>query len=349
MSIAAILAFVSTGNAGLLAASRDPLAMGKDELLPKAFARVSKSGVPAVSIITTTVFMICVILFLDLDNFVKTASALKLFLFILANLGLIFMREGNIRHYNPRFIAPFYPGAQIIGIVTYSFLFLKMGKLPVLFVFILIIFSLIWYFGFAHGKIKREYAVLHIVERITGIKKTDRLLDEELREIIIERDDVTRSRFIKLIQECPLADIEKSTSIDNIIDIVVTKLSSRLNVSSSSLLESLKKHNNVQNAIIKSGVACLALKIGKRNKFQILLIRDKEGITFQKTGAPVHAGFAIISSKDEWVFQFHVLSWIVEIATSEGFEQKWLDAGNTDELRNLLITILLEKESEVNK
>lgn len=44
MSIAALLAFVSTGNAGILAASRNPLAMGKEELLPASMGKLSERG-----------------------------------------------------------------------------------------------------------------------------------------------------------------------------------------------------------------------------------------------------------------------------------------------------------------
>ena len=80
MSFAALLAYVSTANAGILAASRDPMAMGKDDLLPRAFSKISKHGTPWVAILFTSGFMICVVLFLDLEDFVKTASTLKLIL-----------------------------------------------------------------------------------------------------------------------------------------------------------------------------------------------------------------------------------------------------------------------------
>ena len=82
MAIAAILAFISTANAGILAASRDPMAMGKDQLIPQSFARLSKRGTPVFSIIFTSFFMIFVILFLDLESLVKTASLLKILLFL---------------------------------------------------------------------------------------------------------------------------------------------------------------------------------------------------------------------------------------------------------------------------
>jgi amino acid transporter len=145
MSFAALLAYVSTGNSGILAASRDPMAMGKDELLPKAFAKVSKRGTPTVAIIFTSAFMIMVVLFLDIEDFVKTASTLKLVLFILANLALIFMREANIRHYRPKYKAPFYPYIQIFGIVGYGFLIFQMGFLPLMIAGIFLLCGLGWY------------------------------------------------------------------------------------------------------------------------------------------------------------------------------------------------------------
>ena len=84
MAIAALLAFVSTANAGMMAASRNPMAMSRDGLLPHNFAQVNtKYGTPHFSVIFTTGFMIVVILFLGIENLVKTASTLKILLFLL--------------------------------------------------------------------------------------------------------------------------------------------------------------------------------------------------------------------------------------------------------------------------
>ena len=81
--IAGMFAFITTANAGLLAASRDPMAMGKDQLLPGFFAKISKRGTPTFSILFTSFFMIFVILFLDIESLVKTASLLKILLFLI--------------------------------------------------------------------------------------------------------------------------------------------------------------------------------------------------------------------------------------------------------------------------
>ena len=117
MAIAALLAFATTANAGLLAASRTPMAMSKDELLPNLLGKVSKRGTPAFSIIFTSSFMICIILFLNLENLVKAASTMILLLYVFVNLSLVIMRESKIRNYRPKFKSPFYPWIQIAGMV----------------------------------------------------------------------------------------------------------------------------------------------------------------------------------------------------------------------------------------
>ena len=139
MAIAAILAFISTANAGILAASRNPMAMGKDQLIPYSFAKLSKRRTPAVSIIFTSCFMIFVILFLDLESLVKTASLLKILLFLFVILSLIIMRESKIRHYRPKFRSPFYPWVQLVGIGGLVFLIFEMGLIPIILVGIFIL------------------------------------------------------------------------------------------------------------------------------------------------------------------------------------------------------------------
>ena len=141
MAIAAILAFISTANAGILAASRDPMAMGKDQLIPGNFAKISKRGTPTFSIIFTSSFMILVILFLDIEGLVKTASLLKILLFIFVILSLVIMRESKIRHYRPKFKSPFYPWIQIAGVIGLVFIIIEMGLIPMLLVGFFILFA----------------------------------------------------------------------------------------------------------------------------------------------------------------------------------------------------------------
>jgi len=339
MTIAALLAFISTGNAGLLAASRNPLAMGKDELLPGFFNEISSKGTPVISIISTSAIMIAVILFLDIENFVKTASALKLILFIIANLALIFMREANIHHYRPKYKAPFYPWAQIFGILSYGFLLTQMGKTPLIIVTIFIICGIGWFYLYAYGKIKREYAILHIIERATGIKATDQLLEEELRDILIERDDITHKWFHRLIRKIPVIEIQKPVPADKIIETVAKQLKERTKTDEEKLYNLIAKRLHDPEIILKPGVACFSVKIPGRRRFEFLTVRNKEGVKMTESSEKIYALFIVVYSNDEWNFQIHALSRIIDIAEREDFLDKWLSLSSSEEAAGLLLKL----------
>jgi mannitol/fructose-specific phosphotransferase system IIA component (Ntr-type) len=338
MSIAAILAYVSTGNAGILASSRDPMAMGKDDLLPRSFGKVSRHGTPWVAIIFTSSFMIAVVLFLDLEDFVKTASTLKLILFILANLALIFMREANIRHYRPMYKAPFYPWIQVFGIAGYGFLIFQMGTIPLIITGIFLLCGLGWYFIYAHGKIKREYALLHVVERVMGEKTTDHLLDEELREILIERDNITEVRFEYKLEKSVVLDLDYFVPPEDFADKVAQSLTPRLNIEKDEIFSWLYHREKDSNIIVRKGFALISFHIKGRKKFEIAMVRTKRGAIFSDEFAPVNAAFILVSSADEENFYLHSLMWLVQLAETIDFQSEWLKAKSDDEIRDIVLT-----------
>lgn len=340
MTVAGLMAFISTGNAGLLSASRNPLAMSKEELIPESFGRISsRFHTPWISVTATGLLMAASIVFLDLKTFVKTASSLVLLLFIIANIALIFMRESNIKHYKPSYKSPLYPWIQIIGIAGYSFLLFDMGAAALLVVALFIVAGLGWYFIYVRGRIKREYALLHIIERITGIKQTDQLLEEELREILNERDEVTEQQFHNLIKECPLLDIETERTAFELAEKVADLLYQPLSLKREKLLKLILDREKIPEILIQNGIACMSIPIKGHNKFEIMIIRDKQGIIFSDPENPVYCAFIIVYSSDEWNFQFHTVSWFIEIAEVENFEQEWLESKTVNDLRNIIISL----------
>lgn len=338
MTIAALLAFFSTGNAGLLAASRNPLAMSRDELLPRPLGRLSKNRAPVNAILVTSGIMITAILFLDIETFVKTASALKLILFIIANLSLIFMREANILHYRPKFVAPLYPWAQIFAIISYGFLIVQMGRKTLLIIGVFMLCAIVWYFLFVHQRIKREYAILHIIEKITGIKSTDKLLEEELREILIERDNITPLWFEKLIPAITTTDIKNVlTDTKDLAVMLIKLLTPKLANSSEVLQQTIAKRLKELDIIVRPGIACMSVKTKGTGKFSILMARIKKGIVLTEGLPKINALFVVIYSRDEWNYQIHTLSELINIVSDETFIVNWINAKDENELRKILL------------
>jgi amino acid transporter/mannitol/fructose-specific phosphotransferase system IIA component (Ntr-type) len=337
LGIAAVLAFITTANAGLLSSSRYPLALSKDQLLPGFFSKVSKNGTPLVSILFTSGFMICIILFLDLDGVVKTASTLVLLLFIFVNLSLIMMRESKLRYYCPSFSAPLYPWLQIAGIIGYGLLIVEMGLVPIVFVGCFIVIGFGWYWIFARDKIWREYSSLHVVQRLTGVKKTSYLLDEELREILIERDDITEHRFEQLLKKCEIIDVTKLEQPDKFAWLIAHKLADRLNIDAKKIHDLIKKRSGDSNIMIHPGIAILSHIIEGRDKFEILIVRSKKGIHLVEDNSPIHAFFVVVSTKEQRNFYMNSLMWMVQMADQINFDDEWVNATNVEELRTILL------------
>ena len=170
MPSGAILALSSTSNVGIVAASRLPLALGRNFLVSEFLRKVSsRFKTPVCSILITGLFIISV-LFLKLEVLVKAASTAMIFSDIFASLYVIVMRESKIQNYRPGFKSLLYPWLQLAGIVGFGFLLLEMGLEAILIGAGLVSLFLLIYFTYGRLKAKRDYALLYLIERITSKK-----------------------------------------------------------------------------------------------------------------------------------------------------------------------------------
>ena len=119
LTAAAVIAFASVANAGILSASRYPLAMSRDHLIPKGFSRLTKRNTPVYGIAVTVGLIILLVLYFDIASIAKLASAFQLLIFALICSAVIVMRESKIEAYDPGFISPFYPWMQIFGVFAH--------------------------------------------------------------------------------------------------------------------------------------------------------------------------------------------------------------------------------------
>ncbi len=116
VSAAALFAFVSVANAGTMSASRYPLAMSRDRLLPRVFRQLNRKKTPVPGILATMTIIVVVLLLLDPAKIAKLASAFQLLMFALVCLAVIVMRESRIEAYDPGYRSPFYPWMHLVGI-----------------------------------------------------------------------------------------------------------------------------------------------------------------------------------------------------------------------------------------
>ncbi len=338
LSFAGVLAFISTANAGILAASRNPMAMARDNLFPAFFSRInSRFKTPHYSIISTGLFMLIVILFLDLEHLVEVASALMILLFILVNLSVIIMRGGKIPNYRPKFRAPLYPWMQIFGILGGFFLLLEFSFISLLITVSFLLGAFIWYGTYARPRVSRESGLTYIVQRLLSQRLSRGILRRELREIIRERDEITEDRFDRLIHECQILDFEESISLDEFFKKVSQVLSKRIGLEEETLYKLLWERERESSTVIASNLAIPHIIVPGEGKFDILLARCKDGIIFDEETPLVSTVFVLLGTREERNFHLKTLAAIAQIAQDTEFEKSWLEAKNIDELRDAVL------------
>ncbi|WP_299264265.1 amino acid permease [Halorientalis sp.] len=173
--VAAVLALVSTANAGILSSSRYPFAMARDKLAPPSLTEIHESwGTPSKAITLTGVVMLLLIAFVPIEQIAKLASAFQIVVFALVNGAVVAFREGNVGEYDPSFESPLYPWTQVAGIVGGLALIGFMGQDALVGAVVITVGSVLWYFYYASGKVEREGAATDVLRRAIGQEAIER-------------------------------------------------------------------------------------------------------------------------------------------------------------------------------
>ena len=162
--IAAILAVVtmtSMALAGILASSRFPFAMSRDNLLPPFLESVhQRFGTPHWAIIGTGVAMGLAITFLPVHDVAELASGFKIMIFMLINGCVIVLRTSSDSHkwYDPKWKTPWplYPAVQLFGIFGGGALLYLMGSKSLVGASAAIVLGLIIYNGYGRNRVDAQ-------------------------------------------------------------------------------------------------------------------------------------------------------------------------------------------------
>lgn len=339
ISIGAFLAFISTANAAIMTASRYPLGMSRDKLLIPLFQKISpKFKVPYISILFTGSFMILAILFLKLELLVKIASSILILLYIFANLTLILFRESKILSYRPKFHSPFYPYLQISGILGGGFLLIEMGSFIVFLTTSFLLLGFIWYKVYVQKRASQDSALIYVLERLVAKDKdltSDNLLTE-LKDIVVQRDELREDRFHKLVEGAKVLDIEKPLKMEDFFKEVSDTLSEELSLTPEELLGRFLEREADSSTVIRAGLAIPHIVVKGKDIFKILIIRARVGIIFPEDNL-VRTAFVLVGSIDERNLHLKVLAAIAQITQDPEFDKKWLKAGSKEDLKNILL------------
>lgn len=337
LSIAAVMAFVSTANAGIMAASRYPLALSRDRLIPEIFGRTNRRfETPYVAILFTSLVMI-VVLLLPLESLVKAASSAIILANILTILATVILRKSKIQNYRPTFRVPLYPWLHVAGLLGFLFILIEMGRDALLFCLPLVVAGVAIYWFFGKRNDTRESALAHLVAEITNRRIGGRLLESELKEIIRERDEIVKDRFDELVEGSVVLDIADKISRDELFDRLGEALADRLGMKPDQIKASLIEREDQTSTIIAPGIAIPHIVLDGQDTFAVALVRCREGIVFREGEEPVRTVFVLAGTQDERNFHLRALTAIAQIVQSRDFNDRWLHASGREALRDLVL------------
>lgn len=344
--IAAIAAFASTANAGIMSAARYPLAMARDNLIPNYFSKLGRFGTPTIATVATTILMIFLLVVFNVESVAKLASAFQLLLFGILNISVIVMRESKIEGYDPGFRSPWYPWMQIAGFFISLFLIAEMGLLSIIFTIAISAVGVVWYFNYSKGKVKREGAIYHVHARLG--KNQYKGLEREMRGIMREKGLRKEDPYEIAIGRSAVFDLEQAPPIVDIIDHVCRELSTRISFSKSELVDLFKQ--DYKDGIIPVGNASALqhIRIDDDVDTEVALVRLHDGIKIdreefdelsseeEKDGL-IHCIIYLISSKKKSGQHLRIIAHLAEMIDSIDFYERWMSAEDEAQLREILL------------
>lgn len=336
--IASLFAFITTANGGILTASRYPIALAHDGMMPRFLAKASAGRKTPYPAILATGLLIAASVLLNLEMLIKAASTVILLTNIFAHLSVIVMRESKVANYLPSFRSPLYPWLQIGGIIVFSLLIIDMGIQPVLLSLLFVSVGVILFFA-RRGKHEMPApALLHLVERITDRRLGTRRLAEELRAIILDRDEIVKDEFDRLIEEARVLDIGEPLSMDRFLPLAVEALhQSGLTVAIGDLLRLLTEREAESSTAISPFVAIPHVVVEGTGHFTAVLVRARKGVRFSESHSAVKAIFILMGTRDKRNLHLRALAAIAQVVQNEDFEERWLSAGSEADLRDLVL------------
>ncbi|MGM0443740.1 MAG: amino acid permease [Fibrobacterota bacterium] len=334
---AALLAFVSTANAGIMSASRYPAALSRDNLLPSLFAAVSpRYGTPITAIILTGIVVI-VSQLLPLELLVKISSSIIITSYILTNLAVIILRESGIQNYRPLFRTPLYPWIQILSMTLFTLLLAEVGLAALETVAVIFTAAVLIYLFYGRKGYNREYALLYLIERIVNRRLTSADLEEELKEVIHQRDDLVIDRVHRILSTSTVRDPAGPLTAQELFAVAAQELSTSLKETPDEVHSLLSEREEESSTALTDFVAIPHIICQEGQDFALCLIRCREGVHFNETHPAVRAVFVLAGAKSERNLHLQMLSAIAQIVQNPDFQQKWSGAKTSQHLRDICL------------
>ncbi|MFC1771693.1 PTS sugar transporter subunit IIA, partial [Candidatus Margulisiibacteriota bacterium] len=171
----------------------------------------------------------------------------------------------------------------------------------------------------------------HLIERITNKSITNKFLENELRDILRQRDDLVSDRFDNIIKRAQIIDVKSHINSKELVRLIIDRVC-------------MIGHKNLQinqreikASVITPFVAVPHLIVDGEKVFDIIIVRCKKGVYLSREYQSVKAIFFLIGTKDEKTMQLQSISSIAQIIYNKNYEKQWLQAKDITNIKDILL------------
>ena len=341
LTAGALLAFVTTGNAGLMGAARYPVALARDGYAPAVFAKVAgRRRIPAPALLLTGA-VVAAVQFLDLETIVEVASTVVMLSYVLTNLSVIILRESRVMNYRPSFRTPLYPVLPLACMAVFALLVVKLGDTALGMTYVFVGLSLLLYFGYGL-RVKREFALQQLLRRLFAPDEAAAAvpdLERELRDVVRSRDGLVEDAFDRAVQDAPAFVEEGPVALEDFFRRAAEEAAPRLGADAAALAARLLEREKLSSTVIAPGVAVphVMLREGS-GKTLLLLAKCEGGVPFGDGSAEgVRTAVFLFCTPDRRDAHLRGLAMVAQATLGGGFERNWNKARTPQQLRDVFL------------
>ncbi len=164
----------------------------------------------------------------------------------------------------------------------------------------LVVVSLGVYFLYGRSRHRGEYALLHVLERITNRALTGDNLERELRSIVHEKNEVVLDHVDDVLKAAVVLDLPEVRSQEELFAQAADALSGLLEQEPREIERLLWSREKQNSTAISRFVAVPHLVTQRANHFGLLCARTSSGVHFSDSSPEVKAVFVLAGSPEQF-------------------------------------------------
>jgi mannitol/fructose-specific phosphotransferase system IIA component (Ntr-type) len=146
-------------------------------------------------------------------------------------------------------------------------------------------------------------------------------------------------KFDRKIKSAPVIFHDETLGLLDMFHLLSEEFAQMEGISSDVIEGLLRSRENDYSTALSEFVAVPHFRLDGKDKFYMVLLRCRGGISFTSSYSSIKAIFAFASSRDQRKLHLWALSSIVQIISSNGFENRWLEAESPEEIRKIILNV----------